>query len=358
VTTIGVIGANGQVGSEVCLFLATWPGIRVVPICRSRAGSTLLRRAGLECRHGSVTSPESARTLLEGCDLVADFSFPGGVAGEFRDASRRTLENAILHGPPGAAFVYASTMMAFGMPFGSPRFRQHLLARSTYGANKRWAERCARRLGRRAGRPIYTLRIVEVHGELQAVSRIWLETLPDAPYPLSDAESCTVFAGTIAEALVEISKGSERPGTYTLVSTPAWTWREIYEYYCERAGITPRPGASAAPASHRSRPLRAVLERVGGLVVRQRDLLSGYLLPRLPALELRAMRWHHARLARAEIAALEARSATPPATYAGPILGVRLHSLSDSRKTLPARSEGVRTLLRRVADAVGTGTGG
>ena len=347
-TAIGVIGANGQVGSEACLFLATWPGVRVVPICRNPFGSTLLRRAGLECRHGSVGSPESARSLLEGCDLIADFSLPGGLATEFRSASNRTLENAILHGPAGAPFVYASTMMAFGMPIEGRRFRSHLLARTVYGANKRWAERRARRLGRRAGRPIYALRIVQVHGELQAVSRMWLQTLPDGPIPVSDAPSYTVFAGTIAEALVQIAQGHERPGTYTLVSSPTWTWREVHDYYCDLAGI---PRSAPGPATARgSGVARAAVERMKRLAVRYRDLATGYVLPRFPGLEMRAMSWHHRRQAQAEIAALHGPPARPGVPYAGPIPGARLRSLSDSRETLGPRTETVRALLRRVAD--------
>jgi len=346
--TIGVLGANGQVGSEVCLFLSGWPGVRVVPICRNRYGSALLRRAGLECRHGAVGSPESAHSLLEGCDLIADFSLPGGLATEVRSASRRTLENVILHGPARVPFVYASTMMAFGMPFGGPRFRRHLLAHTVYGANKRWAERCARRLGRRAGRPVYTLRIVQVHGELQGVSRGWLASLPDRPIPVSDAESYTVFAGTIAEALVQIATGHERPGIYTLVSSPPWTWQEIDDYYADRAGV-PRLVRTSTPPPTRG-VLRAALERVKGLATGYRDLATGYLLPHFPALEMRAMSWHHRRQAQAEIAALAGPPSGGSVPYAGPIPGARLRSLSDSRQTLEPRAEAVRALLRRAGE--------
>jgi nucleoside-diphosphate-sugar epimerase len=347
---IGVIGANGQVGSEVCLFLGSWPGVRVVPICRNRYGSTLLRRAGLECRHGAIASAASARELLEGCDLIADFSLPGGLATEVRSASERTLENAILHGPPRAPFVYASTMMAFGMPIGGPRFRRHLLAHNVYGANKRWSERRARRLAKRANRPVYALRIVQVHGELQAVSRAWLASVRDEPIvvPDADAASYTVFAGTIAEALVQIANGLERPGTYTLVSTPPWTWREVHEYYCRRAGIAPR--IESAPAPSGSTALRSALERAKALAIRHRDLATGYLLPRFPALEMRAMSWHYRRQAGAEIAALERPSASPRVPYAGPIPGARLRSLTDSRNTLEHRTEAVRAMLGRIAE--------
>jgi len=348
ITTIGVIGANGQVGSEVCLFLATWPGVRVVPICRNTFGSTLLRRAGLECRHGTVGSPERARALLEGCDLIADFSLPGGLATEFRSASARTLEHAIQYGPAGAPFVYASTMMAFGMPIDGRTFRHHLLSRTVYGANKRWAEARARRLGRRAGRPIYALRIVQVHGELQGVSRMWLQSLPDGPVAISDAASYTVFAGTIAEALVGIAKGLERPGTYTLVSSPTWTWREVHDYYCDLAGV-PRSAPRAATAQARG-VARPTLEQGRRLAVRYRDLATGYVLPRFPRLEMRAMSWHHRRQAQAEIAALEAPPARPPVPYGGPIPGARLRSLSDSRQTLGPRTATVRELMRRIGE--------
>lgn len=351
--TIGVIGANGQVGSEVCLFLHVSPGVRVVPICRNRYGSTLLRRAGLECRHGVFDSRESAQSLLEGCDLTVDFSLPRGLATEVRAASRRTLENAIGYGPARTPFVYASTMMAFGMPDDAPRFRRHLLAHSAYGANKRWVERRARWLGRRTGRPIYVLRIAQVHGELQAVSREWLTALREQPTALPSAsqESSTVFAGTIAEALIQIAAGRERPGTYTLVSSPPWTWRELYEYYCERAGIPPRipVDPSPSPALRRSGAPRAVVDRIRAFAVRHRDLATGTLLPCFPGLEMRAMSWHFRRQARLEVTESNPPIGAASMAYAGPFPGARLRTLSDSRKTLAPRAEEVRALVRRAA---------
>ena len=70
--TIAVIGANGQVGSEVCLFLSLYGDIKVFPISRTRLGSAFLRICGLSCRHGSVADTVYAPALLEGCDVVVD----------------------------------------------------------------------------------------------------------------------------------------------------------------------------------------------------------------------------------------------------------------------------------------------
>jgi nucleoside-diphosphate-sugar epimerase len=346
---IGVIGANGQVGSEVCLALRGWEHVRVVPVCRTRLGSALLRRAGLECRHGSIDSPESAAELIGDCQLVADFSLPAGRASEIRSATRRILENAILHGPSGSPFVYASTIMAFGMPAWSLDFRPRFLAHTSYGANKRYGERLARRLTSRAGRPSYVLRLSQVHGELQAASRLYRRQVHGQASAVSDAPSYTVFAPTIAEALVHIAEGREAPGAYTLVSSPPWTWREVHEYYCRREGIASdvQVGGTAPGAEGRLRSgARRMTLGLMRLALRHRDLLTGYLLPHLPAFEARMAAWHHRRRAGIEIRDLAATGETPQ-IFQGPIPGRQLRSLSDSRETLERRAEAVRELLRR-----------
>ena len=82
------------------------------------------------------------------------------------------------------------------------------------------------------------------------------------------------------------------------------------------------------------------------LALRHRDLLTGYLLPHLPAFEARMAAWHHRRRAGIEIRDLAATGETPQ-IFQGPIPGRQLRSLSDSRETLERRAEAVRELLRR-----------
>ena len=83
---IGIIGANGQVGSEVCLFLTLRNDVEVVPICRTEIASSFLRRCGLACRHGRASDRADAERLLADLDLIADFSLPTGSASEVRAA--------------------------------------------------------------------------------------------------------------------------------------------------------------------------------------------------------------------------------------------------------------------------------
>jgi len=68
--TIGIIGANGQVGSELSITLSKMVNINVIPICRTRFASFFLRNKGIDCRHGSLENPEEAKELLKDCNLI------------------------------------------------------------------------------------------------------------------------------------------------------------------------------------------------------------------------------------------------------------------------------------------------
>lgn len=354
--TIGVIGANGQVGAEVCLYLHRMHGVEVVPICRTELGAAPLRRWGLEPRCGVLDTPERARELLTGTDLVADFSLPRGAQSEVRAIAKRTLTMAISHAPPNARFVYISTIMAFGMRGDGGRFKHYALARTPYGTFKRWSERTALRLGLTAGREITVLRLGEVHGELQRVSNQLISKLEDRTAYVPENASYTVFIPTIAEALVHIAQGRERPGTYTLVSHPQWTWIEVYRHYLERCGLACEVRPLPCEHSQQAGALRSWLSAVarsavGGIasgLLRQRDLLAAYLLTSFPELEARFRAAFHTRRAREEIAELQAADVYRP--YSEPYLGVapgrRLASLSDSRTSMLDLARRVRQDLK------------
>lgn len=354
--TIGLIGANGQVGAEVCLYLHRMDGVEVVPICRTELGAAPLRRWGLEPRCGVLDAPERARALLSGCDLIADFSLPRGAQAEIRAMAKRILDLAISEAPPNARFVYVSTLMAFGMRADGGRLERHVLARTPYASYKRWAEHTALRLGRAAGREVTVLRLGEVHGELQRISKALISKLEDRTAWVPENASYTVFVPTIAEALAHIAQGRERPGTYSLVSHPEWTWIEVYRHYLEQAGLECEIRSLPCEHTQRAGALRtglAALARsvAGGLsraALRHRDLLAAYLLARHPELETRFRAAFHTRRARDEIAELRAADVYRP--YSEPYLGVapgrRLSSLSDSRSSMRDLTRAVREDLK------------
>jgi len=348
--TVAVIGANGQVASEVCLHLSARSDVRVVPICRTELGSAFLRRCGLPCRIGSLARPEEARSLLEDCDLVVDLALPSGQPSEIRKVTTTLVTNALDSARPGARYVYGSTIMAFGMAAHHRRLRRHLVAHTGYGTYKRRAERLARRLGRRTGHDVFVLRLGEVHGELQAVSRNLRRRLREDTAFIPDAPSYSVFAFSIAEALVNIAAGREAPGTYTLVSAPEWSYRDLYEYHCRIEGVEPRvvlvPFDAGADSGVRAAG-RSLVSTIARVAIRNRELFAGHLLAWLPGPEQRAAAIHYTRRARAEITASVERGRFRPfeGRFAGRSPGPRLANLSDSRTTMPAPAREVRRII-------------
>lgn len=350
--TIGIIGANGQVGSEVVLALRLAGGVTVVPICRSERASAFLRRCGVTCRHGNVADPEQAPRLLARCDLVVDLSIPRGLPSENRAASRRLIETAVRYAPPGAAFVFASSINALGMGPRDRRLRHYVLARSAYAALKRYAERVAVRAGRRHERAVYVLRLGQVHGVLQSVSRSISRNWRGRTAHVPEGPSYAVFAVTIAQALVAIAAGRETPGVYMLVETPPWSWKEVLELH---AHLTPCSGPVVEERAVTSSALRRVCGRLVDPLMRfaaaHAEEIAAHLLVRDHSLELRAEAMYRLRQARADLASTRsAPEFRPYRPYVGVPPGARLRSLSDSRASMWAQMQHIDRVVRSAVE--------
>lgn len=347
-TAIGIIGANGQVGTEACVFLSRMPGINVVAICRKPLAAALLRRCDLDCRFGSLENAESAKRLLDGCDVVVDLTMPAGSHAEIRATIERNVSMAVQHAAPGARYVYMSSEMAYGMPQSERYLQGRRICRTIYGSTKRFGESLTFQRGLRFGREVYALRLGQVHGVIQNVSRECLRMVHPGTVHVPDTPSDTVFVFSIAEALANIGAGLERPGLYTLVSVPSWTWAEIYQYYADLRGVVcdlrkfPLPQRLGAIGRLCSTITSAALE----FMVAYREVASAYILHRLAESERRLVGVYRLRNAAREIGQLEAsRRYEPFRTLLGEAPGERLRSLSDSRLTMHGPTDEVRRIL-------------
>ncbi|HEX3660176.1 MAG TPA: NAD-dependent epimerase/dehydratase family protein [Acidobacteriaceae bacterium] len=351
--TIALVGGNSQVATEVALFLRVTSETEVVPVCRSVPGSAFLRHCGFTCRIGDMTDPETARRMLEGVDLAVDFSRSDGTAGEIRRRMTASITNLVRYSPAGCRLAYTSTEMAFGLGAGDTHLRSRAIARTTYGATKRYAEKLIQRLAAQAGKEAYVLRLGQVHGELQSVSAgMRARFRENRPLAMPNSISDTVFAYTIAEALLHIAEGRERPSLYTLMSTPDWHWEDIYRFYSAECGVDPPLMLySVSATSFLRRSTDAVRGAAKAMLLRNREVIGSNLLWRLPRLEQRMFARYRAQNAEKEI--LPINSAEPLAScrpVVGAIPGARLTSLSDSRITMEMPARQVREMLTQASE--------
>lgn len=347
---VAILGANGQVGCEVALFLRQRDDIEVVPICRNRQGSAFLRHMGFSCRHGSASDP-NARELFEDCSAVADFTLPTGSAVEVRRAFNAIIPPAVQAAPARAPYIYLSSITAFGFPdFRSP-LRHYRFSRNSYGTLKRYAEKLVVKHCAGTSRDAFVLRVGVVHGEMQAVSRKLRQLVRDTatdPVYIPDAPSYSVFAYSIAEAVAGAALGREDPGHYTLVSEPAWSWEDLHRYYAREEGVPCR--VERLPADAERSAVGSIADRfvapLLGLVWRQKDVIAGYAGARLPGIEDVMRARYHQRNARRELALGEMRAQQRPYNNNRSVLpGRRMTCLSDSRVTMAPAAEKLRAEL-------------
>lgn len=346
---ICILGANGQVGLEVCLFLTDMPNVQVTPVCRTQYGAALLKRLGMECRHGRLTLEEEAGRLLEGAALVADFGWPTNPIGK-TDAICRQIRNVIHQAPPGAPYVFISTQSVFCLDPSSPQF-------TAYRLSKRQAERTALREGRKAGRPVYVLRLGQVHGPLQSVSRAIIREFRAETAYVPAVDSYAVFTYSIAEALANIASGREIPGVYTLLAHPQWRWPEVHAYYSRWTGIRSeaveeslRPGASS-PLTRMWQTLRGFF---GNEIFRQREMIEFWSTRVFPRKMQQLRLAHYRRQAAGEIGQLRALKSWRPYGQKVSVPGLRFKGISDIREGIFEKNQWLLERIRSVSSDAAT----
>jgi nucleoside-diphosphate-sugar epimerase len=231
---IAILGANGQVGTEVSLRLRDVEGLEVVPIARNPSGSAFLRLHGMECRHGRISDPAEASSLIGDCDVVVNFALSNTAIPRIdRETNRQIVRSTVAAAKPGAPIVFASTIMVYApaMKFWLP---------DSYGLEKLFAESLFRRLCRKSRHPAFVFRLGHVLGDLQNItSKIHAEirggkvALPHEGRRASN----TVFTAAMVEAIVQVARSAPEPGTYDLITFPQWTWLDVYQYYAAQLGL-------------------------------------------------------------------------------------------------------------------------
>lgn len=310
---VAVVGANGQVGAELCLLLARHPEIDLIPVCRNRTGSAFLRSCGIPVRHGRVADPQDARRVLSDCDVVVNSSLASGSPREIRRIEGELIRNIFAASPKGASIVHFSTFSVYGDASPWQRIRW----RSPYGRTKLSTEGDVRRAASATGKNAFIFRLGHVGGELQGITgqvrkeiRLGAARLPDR-----DTASNLVFTVTIADAICRVVAGGSTPGTYDLMNSPPWTWREVYEFEADQMGVPFVPKLFAFPSARPPlRPFSGLASTVGALAtVPSARNFGAKLFAHAPsAVSSHAMAWWYRRRARTEIAALSAAEAPPP----------------------------------------------
>jgi nucleoside-diphosphate-sugar epimerase len=304
-TKLAILGANGQVGAELCLLFARMPGIELIPVCRTRSGSAFLRWQGIACRHGRVADPAEAPALIGDCDVIVNCILSTGSPRDMRRAEDQVSRAIARLSRADAVIVHLSTQSVYG-DAAPGRWRW----RNPYGRAKLATERTLRRACATAGRQCFILRLGHVCGPLQNISSDIRERIlrGEVILPRTEGASNTVYTVTIRDAVLMAISAKFRPGIYDLMNVPQWSWRKVYA--CEAAAVGVELQANYVDVHPRPSPVRRLVA-LSGLPIHAlaaapwwRDLMASAIAYMPLRLSRHAHAWWQRSRARREIAAL------------------------------------------------------
>jgi len=281
------------------------------------------------------------RHAIEDCDAVVDLVHPWQTDTKaMRNAIERRAAQIFEAARPSALVIYASTISVFNLDPGRPRY-------TIYSSTKRFAERVHLHRGAHSDRPVFVLRLGQVHGLLQQCSLEMLEVLRRNPrLAVPEVRSYTVFVTSIAEAIEQILQGIVRPGTYTLLSNPEWSYEELVRYWAGEAGVSPEVRTVQRTTPSLLGRLGAYARSVSSTTaLRHRELLWDWASGFSPNLVHKVRFWRHRNMASGQIAAFESAQYLAPFIQQREVPGARLTSLSDSRATMPPKHAAAKELL-------------
>ncbi|MCX7177148.1 MAG: NAD(P)-dependent oxidoreductase [Proteobacteria bacterium] len=346
---VAILGANGQVGAELCLYLKVMGFCEPVAVTRSSNSNFFLSRAGIDCRSGDLASPQVAAKLLNDCDLIFDLALPNGRnLSETKRMLRARSTSIFSVARPSKGFVLASTTSVYRYSAELPFFR-------TYRSMKLFAERLSQSLGARHQVPVYVFRLGQVHGALQSCSdslRRGILTNTGAIH-VPGQPSNAIFVVEIAEAIRAVLFEQVTPDTYTVISQPARSFIELIESYADELGVSPpiivEDVKTATPIQQGlSAVCGWVKQGLSGLVGHYKELLSAIVSAFSEELDQKL------RFARTRSIAASAMSAYldslpyRPFDALNEIPGTRFPIASDSRMAVGKYQRDVEDLIRRL----------
>ena len=91
------------------------------------------------------------------------------------------------------------------------------------------------KFGKKLLNPVFNLRIGQGHGFLQSVSNLYVKQVKSSRkltvFGHPDDKVNTLFISDLGEVICKIVNGEIQGGTYSVLSQPQWTQRELYDYY-------------------------------------------------------------------------------------------------------------------------------
>jgi len=232
VIDVAIIGAGGQVGSNLMAFLSENSRIRLHGICRNEVTAARLRMEGFDIKCGSISDPEVAGKFLSDCEMIVNCSASSGSPGKTQKEDRSVIRS-LSQLPGKKRFIHLSSVGVYGTCISSVRntFKQPK-PDWPYGHFKLHLENYLASCLKEKKHEYVVLRMGHVYGKNQWLSRFILEKIYDPEFRLpfdGQLPSNAIHVRNISKAIEKLILEWNQLGTFNLQDSPESTWREVFD---------------------------------------------------------------------------------------------------------------------------------
>ena len=232
-TRISFIGANGQVGTELCFNFKDDKDVEFIPITRNVLGSAFLDYHGFSCKVSDVCKEDDARALLKDVDVVVISAYSHAPGKRGLRINRLMIENCVNFSKPSCIIIYFSTIRAYAgkVDTKTPRISIPI----AYDRHKRILENICLSACNKAEKKGIAVRLGHVFGDIQprtialkeyisTNNTIKIQVSPKLP-------SNVVHTLAIKDCIKVCANSNINSGVYSLINTPQWSWQKLFDYY-------------------------------------------------------------------------------------------------------------------------------
>ena len=232
---LGLIGANGHVGTELSFLLKN--DVDLIPITRNRLGSIYLKYNAFPCLISDISKENDALESLSDLDsvIISSYAIDPYTDSQTRSSQKTNeeiIKNTIKFSKDNATLIYFSTIRAFSnniVPNTS-----NFGIKSSFAKEKVHLEKLLLTESKKNKKRAFVLRMSQVFGENQPRTRYFRESLSKEKVIVQvspEKKSNIVHTVTIKDAIMKCLDNSSLPGIYSLVNNPQWTWQNVIDYY-------------------------------------------------------------------------------------------------------------------------------
>ena len=233
---LGLIGANGSVGSELCFLLKN--DIDLKPIIRNKLGSVFLKHHGFDCTISDVSDETDAIQSLSDLDVVVISSyatdpFSGSQTRSSQQINENIIKNSIKFSKENAIIIYFSTIRAFSHEIDPNTSK--FWTKPGYDKEKKQLEKFLLSESKKKNKKAFGFRIGHVFGNNQSRTRDFKKIFSKESVTVQvdpEKQSNIVHTVTIKDAIMKcLQSNTLQSGIFSLVNNPQWTWKEVIDFY-------------------------------------------------------------------------------------------------------------------------------